>query len=111
MDPVDFWKELSKLNRPEKNTSTRVSFREVAMSWYLTRAEMDATRKAIPHKPPDGSEWNDQARRDVMGKLFGDVHADDCPDRAIRLKRLDQLYNYERLQNLKTWWNQNPFHR
>jgi hypothetical protein len=27
------------------------------------------------------------------------------PDRAIRLKRLDQLYNYERLLNLKTWWN------
>jgi hypothetical protein len=77
------------------------------MSWYLTRAEMAATRKAIPRKP-EGREWTDDARRAVMNKLFGDVHADACPDRAVRLKRLDQLYNYERLQNLKKWWQQDP---
>ena len=41
-----------------------------------------------------------------MDKFNGDISAlPSGPERVIRLKRMDQLYNYERLINLKKWWN------
>jgi hypothetical protein len=107
LDPGDFWGELTKLyqGRP-----ARRNFREVSMSWYLARAEMAATAAAIPGEPPaprpDEPDWRDgMKRREMIDILNGQVFAfPPGPDRAIRLKRLDQLYNYERLINLKKWW-------
>jgi len=108
LDPGDFWGELTKLNlgQPAKR-----DFREVSMSWYLARAEMAATAAAIPNDPPAPGpgepDWRDgNERRRFMDKVNGDVSAlPPGPDRALRLKRMDQLYNYERLLNLRKWWN------
>jgi hypothetical protein len=108
LDPGNFWDELTKLylKRP-----VRRDFREVSMSWYLARAEMAATAAAIPGEPPvprlNEPDWRiAERRRTMIHDLYYEVLA-SAPgaDRAIRLKRLDQLYNYERLINIKTWWN------
>jgi len=108
LDPGDFWDKLTMLDQGQPSKG---QVREVSMSWYLARAEMAATAAAIPHKPPaprpgepDWREGNE--RRRIMNKLIGDVSAlPPGPDRAIRLKRLDQLCNHERLVNLRKWWN------
>lgn len=112
LDPGDFWSELTKL---DPGQPTKRDFREVSMSWYLARAEMEATAAAIPGDPPaprpGKPDWRKGAeRRRIIDKLNGQLNSQDSPlppgpDRAIRLKRLDQLYNYERLINLKVWWN------
>jgi hypothetical protein len=108
LDPEEFWSELTKL---DQDRSARRDFREVSMSWYLARAEMAAIAAAIPSEPPsprpDEPDWRKgEERRRIMDKLNGQVSAlSPGPDRAIRLKRMDQLYNYERLINLKQWWN------
>lgn len=126
IDPEDFWEELTNLwnRRP-----ARRDFREVAMSWYLTRAEMDATVAAIPgdpigpksrhpgHPGDSNPDWRDpEERRAMMAWLNGRINARDHtgtapggpvapdPERALCQKRMDQLANYERLLNLKKWW-------
>lgn len=87
-------------------------FREVSMSWYLARAEMAATAAAIPRDPPvsnpHGPQWTDpDERHRTIDQLYNKIReSGPGPDRAIRRKRLEQLYNYERLVNLKKWWNQ-----
>ena len=109
LDPGDFWDELTKLKagRPVKR-----DFREVSMSWYLARAEMAATAAAIPREPPklnpNGPDWTKADERHAMiDALYNEVRRRKSgPERAIRAKRLDQLYNYERLVNLQKWWNQ-----
>ena len=45
LDPGNFWGELTKLDR---GLPAKRDFREVSMSWYLARAEMQATAAAIP---------------------------------------------------------------
>jgi hypothetical protein len=52
-------------------------------------------------------DWSvPENRRMMIDRLYHETfQLSPGPDRAIRLKRLDQLYNYERLLNLKTWWN------
>ena len=108
LDPEDFWSELTKL---DQDRPARRDFREVSMSWYLARAEMAATAAAIPSEPPPPRpgepDWRKgEERRRMLDKLNGQVSGSPPgPDRAIRLKRMDQLYNYERLINLKHWWN------
>jgi hypothetical protein len=108
LDPGDFWRELSNLYY---GRSVKRDFREVSMSWYLARAERDATAAAIPRDPPAGKvggmDWSvPENRRMMIDRLYHEtLQLSPGPDRAIRLKRLDQLYNYERLLNLKTWWN------
>ena len=108
LDPGDFWSELTKLDQGQP---AKRDFREVALSWYLARAEMEATAAAIPGDPPaplrDETDWRKGTeRRRIMDKLNGQVSAlPPGSDRAIRLKRMDQLYNYERLINLREWWN------
>jgi hypothetical protein len=108
LDPEDFWSEMTKL---EQGRAARRDFREVSMSWNLARAEMAATVAAIPGEPPpprpDEPDWRKgEERRRVLDKLNGQVSGSPPgPNRAIRLKRMDQLYNYERLINLKHWWN------
>ncbi|WP_422929309.1 patatin-like phospholipase family protein [Singulisphaera sp. PoT] len=129
LDPDDFWSELSNLESGKPNNRP---FREVSMSWYLARAEMEATARAIPGDPPKGSRWADPInRRNMIQTLHGQVFTmmtDDAkyqqldeakkdemrkkgylcyppgPERDIRLKRLEQLRNYERMINLKRWW-------
>ena len=123
----DFWQELADLRDGQP---IRRKFREVAMSWYITRAEMDATVAAIPRHPaetarpataisgPKGRDWSRPGeRRAMMDWLNGRANARDQPsparpggpaapdpDRVLYRKRMDQLANYDRLINLKKWW-------
>ncbi len=107
LDPGDFWCELTKLYNKQP---VKANFREVSMSWYLARAEMAATAAAIPGPPtpqPDEPDWTKPKVRSEMVWRLNDALSclPDGPDRAIRQKRLDQLYNYERLISLEKWWN------
>lgn len=104
LTPGDFWDDLTGIDRGQIADS---SFREVAMSWYLTRAEQAATRRAIPDDPPPGSIWSrPEERQRIHAKLTRRVFAPDRagPGRDFHLKRLEQLRNYERLANLARWW-------
>ena len=141
INPADFWDELTRLKESDdagRDSPRRDEAREVAMSWYLTRAERVATERAIPDDPPaapgrPGFNWADADDRQAMAnRLIGQVYTDPpdlapgvpvfganqerelrrrgdlCfppgPERAYRLKRLEQLRNYEQVQNLKKWW-------
>jgi predicted acylesterase/phospholipase RssA len=107
LEPGEFWNELTKLYH---DRAVKREFREVSMSWYLARAEMTATAAAIPHDPPEPRsgeiDWRSPLKRhEMIDSLSREIFTvPPGPARAIRLKRLDQLYNYERLLNLKKWW-------
>jgi hypothetical protein len=93
-------------------------FREVSMTWYLSHAEMNATASAIPEDPKepqsrgrDEPDWTNPITRSTMSVMLnGDISyymkqaVPDLREIRIRMKRLDQLCNYERLINLKRWW-------
>jgi hypothetical protein len=125
----DFWDELDSLGA---GTPAYEGVREVSMTWYLTRAEQRATQRAIPPDPPKGSDWASPQKREtertrLAGQVFRTLPASELAklsdaqknklrsqgklcyapgaDRDVRFKRLEQLRNYERIQNLKAWWN------
>jgi hypothetical protein len=165
IEDEDVWKELRKLydesfrpNASPVRHHEHEGAHEVAMTWYLTRAERLATRRAIPADPPKSSPLSDDKERQrLLSVLQGQVFATMLPDdkerlarhhgerilrtsgrldwlppaqreqairraglgelhrlgllsfppgseRDVRLKRLEQLRNYERVVNLKTWW-------
>jgi hypothetical protein len=168
MGDEDVWAELGKLYNESCLATpimpvapTHDGVREVAMTWYLTRAERLATRRAIPpNEFPERSPLADPANRECLlqvlkGQVFATLepHEEDrlarkhgeralqqrneltalpaarrdqairdaglaemrrlgllCyppgPERDVRLKRLEQLRNYERIQNLRSWWTQ-----
>lgn len=85
---------------------------EVAMTWALTRQEMQAMDSAIPsdesaiehHKQYPQQRVNDL--RDLLIKIQDTKEL----DQRFRLEKiLEQLLNYERIQELKTWWKRPSF--
>jgi hypothetical protein len=163
----DVWSELGRLYEESfvpgivtRPSSRHEGVREVAMTWYLTRAERRATRGGIPGNPPANSPLADPTKRLALmrvlkGQVFGTLEPEECdrlareygervlratnkldtistaklaemiqkaglrelrrqgilsfppgPERNVRLKRLEQLRNYERIDNLRIWWNQ-----
>ena len=111
LDPGDFWSELTKL---DQNQPARRDFREVSMSWYLARAEMEATATAIPGDPPDTQSpanptgGKGTERRRIIDKLNGqftmmsplppgpDPDPPETPGSALQLRAADQSQG---------WWN------
>jgi hypothetical protein len=131
-DSVDtFWSDLRSIDKQDAAKVLGDGLGEVTMSWYLTPAELRATLRAIPDDPVADPHWlyaqnrADERNRladrvfntlpdDVMARLSpaqleeerknGRLSLPPGPERDLRLKRLEQLRNYERIVNLKEWW-------
>jgi hypothetical protein len=115
LEPGEFWEELTKLKRKQP---VKGDFREVSITWYLSRGERNATASAIPEDPENPQrpgreepDWTDPITRSQMiATIDGDLSyymkqtVPDLREIRIRMKRYDHLCNYERLINLKKWW-------
>ena len=89
---------------PEDRPSRQVRPTDVALDWYLSQAERDGLDGAIP-TPRPGSKWAvEQDRLDHIVWLRGQVAATYGLERDLWLKKLEQVRNYEKLVNLKAWW-------
>jgi hypothetical protein len=76
----------------------------VALNWYLSRAERAGLLAAIP-RPLPGSRWQDQANRiERIKELQRKADVATGEQRDGVLKQLEQAKNYERLVRLKEWW-------
>ena len=77
---------------------------DVALDWYLTRAERSSLFGAIP-KPVAGGQWDNHANRmQRLNELRAKADTTTGKNRDGILKQIQQAENYERLVQLETWW-------
>jgi predicted acylesterase/phospholipase RssA len=81
---------------------------DVAMDWYLSRAERESLIHAIP-TPRPGTPWTDRATRLARIQHFRDqVERVTGRPRDRLFKKLERIKNYERLVELRAWWASPP---
>ncbi len=77
---------------------------DVALNWYLSRAERDGLISAIP-KPLAGSPWRNSDRRLArLVELRARADAARGAARVTTVRSLEQAENLERLVGLRAWW-------
>jgi hypothetical protein len=76
----------------------------VALNWYLSQAEREGMKTAIPTPIPDSPWCKQEVRVERINQLQADADASSGPQRDWLLKQLEQAKNYERLVQLKLWW-------
>jgi hypothetical protein len=115
-DPNDWDKAWTKLMNPEETANEPSSSTTVAMSWYLTEAEIRALNNAIPSFTgrPDFKGPPEFAKRETAIKNLADQVAnapfgaerDRLRRKLDRARKFDErARNAERLEAIASWWD------
>jgi hypothetical protein len=106
IEDEDFWDELTTLDESNcrdvraagvsgggdspESRHPHDAVREVAMSWYLTRAERLATRRAIPDDPRPNSPWADASKRECLRTLLAGQVFETMSESELDLRSRDE---------------------